>query len=243
MAKLILMSVLVCSMVGSARAQCCGDCNGDGTVTINELITAVNNALVGCGGATPTLGRTTTPTRASTPTRTPTPTRKPTNTSTPSNRCPLALTDTSGTRACGFNGTYNRGCGSALNSVLTSTGTLVTVAVGTMLTDPPVVYFGGEVQSATSASLVGWSTDGFQTINPTAGTIQLTDNGSQLVVFPNDFTFQILGCSFVQYIGTYTGSGTVLAQRAPLAREGEPIGAVERLRAWLERPIPDLAAH
>lgn len=27
---------------------CCGDCNGDGEVTINELIIAVNNALVGC---------------------------------------------------------------------------------------------------------------------------------------------------------------------------------------------------
>jgi hypothetical protein len=27
---------------------CCGDCDGDGTVAINELITAVNNALSGC---------------------------------------------------------------------------------------------------------------------------------------------------------------------------------------------------
>ena len=27
---------------------CCGDCNGDGEVTIDELITAVNNALNGC---------------------------------------------------------------------------------------------------------------------------------------------------------------------------------------------------
>ena len=29
-------------------AGCCGDCNADGTVTINELIIAVNNALSGC---------------------------------------------------------------------------------------------------------------------------------------------------------------------------------------------------
>jgi len=28
--------------------QCCGDCNGDGQVTINELVTAVNRALEGC---------------------------------------------------------------------------------------------------------------------------------------------------------------------------------------------------
>jgi hypothetical protein len=30
------------------RPACCGDCNGDGTVNINELITAVNHALDGC---------------------------------------------------------------------------------------------------------------------------------------------------------------------------------------------------
>jgi hypothetical protein len=34
----------------SARAagQCCGDCSGDGVVTVNEVITAVNRALGGC---------------------------------------------------------------------------------------------------------------------------------------------------------------------------------------------------
>src|SRR5271169_5182301 len=76
-AQLILVAVLVCAMAGSARAQCCGDCNGDGMVTINELITAVNNALSGCGGPTPTTGLT------ATPSRTPTPTHKPTATRTP----------------------------------------------------------------------------------------------------------------------------------------------------------------
>ena len=31
-----------------AAAQCCGDCNGDGAVTIDELVTAVNRDLSGC---------------------------------------------------------------------------------------------------------------------------------------------------------------------------------------------------
>ncbi len=31
-----------------AVAQCCGDCNGNGEVAINELVTAVNRALEGC---------------------------------------------------------------------------------------------------------------------------------------------------------------------------------------------------
>jgi hypothetical protein len=35
-----------------AQAQSCvGDCNGDGMVAINELISAVNNALNGCPAA------------------------------------------------------------------------------------------------------------------------------------------------------------------------------------------------
>jgi hypothetical protein len=31
-----------------AEAQCCGDCNGDGAVTVNEIVTAVNRALTNC---------------------------------------------------------------------------------------------------------------------------------------------------------------------------------------------------
>jgi hypothetical protein len=32
-------------------ASCCGDCNGNGEVTINELVTAVNSALTACPAA------------------------------------------------------------------------------------------------------------------------------------------------------------------------------------------------
>jgi len=32
-----------------AGAQCCGDCNVDGAVTVNEIVTSVNRALHGCG--------------------------------------------------------------------------------------------------------------------------------------------------------------------------------------------------
>ena len=35
-------------MAGGAMGQCCGDCNGDGQVTIDEIIKAVNRALNGC---------------------------------------------------------------------------------------------------------------------------------------------------------------------------------------------------
>ncbi|HEX7409911.1 MAG TPA: DUF1566 domain-containing protein, partial [Candidatus Binatia bacterium] len=31
-----------------SAGQCCGDCNGDGQVTVDEILTAVNHALAGC---------------------------------------------------------------------------------------------------------------------------------------------------------------------------------------------------
>jgi len=34
-------------VTGTAQTQCCGDCNGDGSVTIDEILTTVNNALNG----------------------------------------------------------------------------------------------------------------------------------------------------------------------------------------------------
>jgi hypothetical protein len=48
----IMMGTAVVAMLGlivqGAAAQCCGDCNGDGAVSVNELVTAVNRALTGC---------------------------------------------------------------------------------------------------------------------------------------------------------------------------------------------------
>lgn len=232
MAKLlrsIVVSLLVGATAARAAAQCCGDCNGDGTVTINELVTAVNNALDACGAATPT------------PAKTPTPTHRPTVTHTP-NGCPFTLTDNSGSSACGFSGTYNRGCGSALNSALFTNGVELTVEIATMVTvGTPIVFFGAMVDTATSAHLLAWSTDGFQNdIRPLSGSVQLADGGNQLTVFPNDSPFMIMGCGFVEYIGTYIGSAGASALRTSVALAEDPGAALDRLRAWHEQPIPDL---
>src|SRR5262245_58250294 len=87
---------------GTAIAQCCGDCNGDGRVSISDLVTAVNNALDNCGAPTST------------------PTRIPTATPTPQNRCPSTFTNNQG--ACLFNGRFNQGCGASLSSTFNSNG-------------------------------------------------------------------------------------------------------------------------
>jgi hypothetical protein len=39
---------LLCVVPAVGRAQCLGDFNGDGKVTIDELVVAVDNALDGC---------------------------------------------------------------------------------------------------------------------------------------------------------------------------------------------------
>ena len=44
MRLLVLAAVLIASG-SAARAQCVGDCQGDGSVTINDLILGVNIAL------------------------------------------------------------------------------------------------------------------------------------------------------------------------------------------------------
>jgi hypothetical protein len=90
--KILLIGLALMVMVGNAAAQCCGDCAGDGSVTIDDLITAVNHALNGCAQDTPT----------GTP---PTPTRTPT-THTPADRCPSTF-NTQGNNLCLFSGTFN----------------------------------------------------------------------------------------------------------------------------------------
>jgi hypothetical protein len=67
--RTVVMALVVFS-ASRLAAQCCGDCNGDGRVTINEILTSVNNALDGCSVApTPIGGSTATP--APTPTALP----------------------------------------------------------------------------------------------------------------------------------------------------------------------------
>lgn len=223
----ILALVIVAGLAAHAAAQCCGDCDGTGEVTINELIIAVNNALNGCGG-TPTEGPP------------PTATRRPTATPTPEGRCPFTFT--SGGGLCSFSGHFNRGCGAELTSVFASDGSTLVVTIATMLDDPPAVYFAAQVNSATTASLNSWSTDNFQTAHPTAGNVNLTGNGSQLVVFPNDSPFMILSCNFVQYTGAFVShtGGNNLSETA--VGDAEYDAARERVQAWRSaRPVPELA--
>ncbi len=45
-----IMGAVLTVMLGTrgALAQCCGDCNGDGSVTVDEILKAINSALTTC---------------------------------------------------------------------------------------------------------------------------------------------------------------------------------------------------
>ena len=228
MRNTIVALLIAMGFAAHAAAQCCGDCDGSGEVTINELIIAVNNALNGCGGATPTEGPP------------PTSTRRPTATPTPEGRCPFTFAAGAG-GLCSFSGHFNRGCGAELSSVFASDGSTVVVTIATMLDDPPAVFFAAQVNSDTTASLNAWSSDNFQTSHPTAGNLQLTGGGSQLVIFPNDPPFMILGCNFVQYQGAFVGHTGGSSVSAAADGNADFDAARERLQAWLARRVPELA--
>ena len=45
---MFVTAALIVSAAQGVRGQCCGDCNGNGKVLVNELVTAVTNALNDC---------------------------------------------------------------------------------------------------------------------------------------------------------------------------------------------------
>jgi hypothetical protein len=211
--RLLAFVAVVALFIWAARvdAQCCGDCDGDGRVSISELITAVNNSLDNCGA----------------------PLLTPTATPTPPNVCPSTFRDNNG--ACLFSGHFNQGCGAALPSTFTSNGVALVITIDTLLQQPPTVRFAAVVDSATTAHLTAWTSDDFQTSHPTAGQVQL-NGGTQLVVFPNDSPFMILGCNFVRYAGNFVGStGGARAQ----TMAGESDASFARLRASMDRRVPE----
>jgi hypothetical protein len=233
MLKFLVACALIVALAGAARAQCCGDCGGDGQVTINDLITAVNNALAGCPG-----GPTATVTRTGTPTRRPTATRRATATRTAADRCPFDF-ESGGAGSCGYRGRFNQGCGNELASALLTNGSTVVVVIDTMLQNPPAIYFAAEVVDGDSAELFAWSTDNFNTsVHPTAGAVEFIEDRSRLVIFPNDPPFMIQSCNFVRYEGVYLGNS---GASAALNGEALPEEVVERLREWRERPVPEIA--
>ncbi|MGH7785450.1 MAG: hypothetical protein ACRERC_01210 [Candidatus Binatia bacterium] len=211
---LLIALFALLALAGPSAAQCCGDCDDSGEVTINELIRAVNNSLNGCPAATPT------------------PEPEP---------CPVDFEDDNidpSTPACFYIGRWNANCGADDLEVLwTSDGEFIVVEfLGGF--DPPLFY-GAEVDSPTTGSLIGWFEDEDATeITEAPGEIALEAGGATLIIDPDSVPFRIDRCNFTNYDGRLIEivGGTALRRTLPAPRHAR---ALQRLHA-LRKPTPFL---
>ena len=247
----VAIALAVSSTSGAAVAsgQCPGDLNGDGSVTVNEIVTAVNALLNGCaagpcpgdlngdnmvtvdevvkavsaalGGCDPV--PTTTPT--ATPTATAAPTASPTL-----GTCPYTFQDDTLALgiSCAYSGPFsnNTACSTDLSALVLSDGHLVVVSVGS----DPIISFGGVVSSTTDVTLLAYFVGTDLTPQPLSGTMQLVDDGRTLVIDPATvpaFNIGGDGCTFDRYTGTFAGTVTGQAQTM-LRRLGGRVGAFMR---------------
>ncbi len=220
MKGLILGAALL--VAGWAEAQCCGDCGGDGQVTINDLIVAVNNALTDCAGV---------------PTPTP-----------PAEGCPIDFQDDNsvpGTPDCYYVGRWNQSCGSDdLEALWRSDSEFVIVE---LLGFEPGLFLGASVTGAGTAELICWfmqldaeDCDGDQLLE---GTITLGEGGATLGVMPQTSPFTIEQCDFAFYDGTLTDVITPAESSRTAARRVRAApAALQRLRSAqaLRPPKPAL---
>jgi hypothetical protein len=202
----------------AAHGQCLGDFNANGAVEINEIITTVNNSLNGCGGA------------------------RPTPTVPAGQRCPVVFTQNvtgGGLGLCAFMGPYNAAACPGFEIEIAWAGNGQEVVL--VLDSDPVAAFAAEVVSATRVDILGWSTDGFETIEEVAGSARTEDNGARLLIEPMTPPFTIDGCEFRRYIGAFTEHRTTPRR---LIDAADALTLLERARAWRgqrpARPLPDL---
>ncbi|HSP98015.1 MAG TPA: hypothetical protein VL049_12320 [Candidatus Dormibacteraeota bacterium] len=206
---LVLLAALLLAP-SLASAQCCGDCDGNGQVAINELITAVNNALGQCGG-----GPTPTPTVLST------------------DQCPITFRDDNtqpGTPDCYYIGRWNQSCGAAdLESLWRSDGGVVIV---NLLGFNPGLFIGADVTGTNTATIIAWFTQpNASDMQPLAGSITLGTNGTTLAVDPSTSPFDVERCAFDHYLGNIED---VVVPAAARVRAVDP-AAFTRLRAASEQ--------
>jgi hypothetical protein len=219
------------ALAPAARAAPCpGDLDGDGVVTITEIITLVQTALNGCAGAScpgdlngdqlVTIDEILKAVAAAllgcspTPTPTPTPTAGPTITS-----CPYSFLDDTFSLgvSCGYSGAFstNPMCSTDLRALVLSDpldGNLVAVTISS----DPLITFGAVASSATQAAIIAYFVGDGLTPQPLSGMIESTDDGTTLIITPDTvppFNIGAVDCSFERYVGTFTRLAADQARR------------------------------
>jgi len=188
----------------AAGAQCVGDANGDGQVTVNEAVQVVNNLLNGCGGQQPTC---------------------PIDFSDNNTQ--------EGTPDCFYMGRWNETCGGAdLQARWISDGDIVVVQfIGF---DPPLFYGASVTNPTSGSLIGWFRTQDASDLTDSAGSMTLGESGRSLVIGPNAVPFQLETCDFVHYDGSLTEVVQPSALRASSGASAsggrvDP-GVLERLR-------------
>ncbi len=248
------VGVVIAALVAYAAAahDCPGDLNADHTVTIDELISAVNAALNGCdtaataavvaacpgdldGDERVTINEIITAVNAALQGCPADPTPTPTVSPTPAvTSCPYTFTDNTLTigASCGYSGPFsaNPACTLALDALFLSDGNLVAASVSS----DPLITFGGVVASATAADLVAYFVGDDLTPQPLAGILELSQDRSILIIDPAtvpEFNIGGVECSFDRYVGGFTQ--LVSDEAAPARRRAN--APVHPLRVLADR--------
>ncbi len=216
-------------VVAGETGACGGDCDGDGRVSVQELILGVNIALgsaaldacpvfdqngdgrVGVGELIAAVGN-----------------------ALDGCTCPFDLLDESAGSpvGCVFTGTWNSDCGDAgLPAIFRVADGLVGVAVVTG-NDSPTLTFVAQTSTGLEANLVGF-TFGDES-EQLGGSVQLSEDGRHLsVVLDADPEILIDDCPFVRYEGEFDG----LESSEASTRTAQALRAAEQVAG------PDGAPH
>ena len=221
----LLLAALLALAGRSTQAQCAGDVDGNGQVTVDEVIIVVNAALGGCpvppgvggcpgdldGGGSVTIDEImhvvnaalgdcpTSPSPVATPTATPTlaATVTASPTSTPFG-CPYTfLDDTLQNASCDYLGPFNSdpNCPTDLEAIFAGEGVLGGLVGIGLNTTPELITFVARVTSLTSATLLGYTVGDDTTVQVVGGTVELQQNGQVLVIAPDSATIDIVSDS------------------------------------------------
>lgn len=167
----------------AANGQCLGDFDDSGAVTVAELVTAVNNALRGCGEPTPR------------PSVSPTPTRQAV-------ACPFALDEDTGAQGCPIAVSFSQNTGRGRLCFTTTgrwrgDGTTILIELATV----PAVTIAALVTSATRADVTSYVAGIDPQAHPVTGDVRLRDydadgtvDALELLRGPSGW-FTIDGCS------------------------------------------------
>jgi hypothetical protein len=214
-----VVATTVLLLAQHASGQCLGDFNGDGMVTINEIIIAVNNSLNGCQDVGPT----------------PTPTPM-------AGVCPIDFSSDNsqqGTPDCFYMGSWNATCGA--NDLQTrwisflhnpTDPTSVDIVVVQLLGFNPPLYYGAGTTSPNTAELIGWyRMADASDLQSAPGSLTLGPSGATLELIPDAAPFQVDMCPFAHYNGALIDVSQSAAAPAAVLREQIDSGALARLRA------------